>query len=188
MELALIQKENFHKIIKEEDDFFYPLLFNSSLLQSRFIGKQLRVKLRNGFEVKGIFLGEIRESLNAYIKKHSHFKESPSFLEFDSPTEWLGASLKSRFDGVRFFTQKSKGPFSVTLQEMNGFLLFAAFSEAEQEDLPEINYNLVITNDAIDRLASFVKHGLPKVKKEKHAVKKQSEVSKQLGLGRFTKK
>ena len=185
MELALVHKENLHKLIRAEDEFFYPLIMETPLLHSRFIGKDILVKLKSGWEVKGVFLGTIQESLSDYFKKHSAHEESPTFVEFDSEKDWLLAGLHSKFDGVRFYSQPTAPPFFVVLQEIEGFLLFTAYSESEQADLPKINYNLIITNEAIDKLVNHVKRGLPRAARQKRKTKRPSVEAKQLRLGKF---
>ena len=193
MERFLLHKGNFSRAIPSEDEFFYPLVFNTSLLNSRFIGKRTKVELKSepSGTLEGIFIGSSNIPLSEHFKKHSRLslEKSSSLLEHGSEKEWLSENLKTlQFSkGIRFVSSPKEPPYYVVLTELKDALLFSSYSESEQEDLPEINYNRIITNESIDKLVSFLKGALPKRKageKKKRSEKKESKKA-QMRLQKF---
>ena len=195
MEQFLLSKHLLAKTIPSEDEFYYPLVFNSSLLHSRYIGKRTNVSLKNGMgTLEGIFLGTSHEPLLLHFRKHSSATPEKTVSLFgESEKDWLSSNLKSiSFSRcTKYLSNPKEPPYFFVLSDLKEALLFSSYSESEQEDLPEINYNRIITNESIDKLVSFLKSALPKkkIRESKERGKKSGEVkkAKQTHLSRFLK-
>ncbi len=193
MELFLVHKSTYSHLFREEDDFFYPLALNTPLLYARYVGKPISVRLQAFSKPwKGLFLGVIDQTLYSYFYKHLGSEAlAVSTLSFgENEEEWLELNTRSPhpFEGVKHISNPQDAPFFVVLSDLGGFLLFSAYSEQEQSDLPEINFNLVITNEAIERLKSFLKRQLPKSRHAgKHKLLRKPKLDKkhQLHLKKF---
>lgn len=198
VEFFILQRSNYHKLISEEDEFYYPLIFQTPLLNARYIGKAAELKIRgekNKFS--GTLIGVLSSPLINYF--HSYFTENPGNLNSASlglqgtEMEWLEAHLKitKHFNGIKFISTPAKeGPFYILLSERGDFLVFSCISESELDDLPEINYNKIITNEAIEQLAGYLKAKLPKKIKGKAGKGQKHEPSletklKQLRISKF---
>ncbi|MFH1442776.1 MAG: hypothetical protein ABIG96_01965 [Candidatus Micrarchaeota archaeon] len=195
MEFFLIRKHEYSKLISEEDEFYYPIIFQTSLLNSRYIGKKTLLKLRGIAETfEGTLLGVSQEPLIDVFKKY--FSNSPDRLSSSSlpieenEFEWLDLHLKSKkpHAGVKFTSNPGKPPYYFLLSEKVDFLVFSSFSEEELEDLPQINYNKIILNESIEKLLSYLKQQLPKKPHEKKHREPSLETKlKQLRIAKFLK-
>ncbi|MBU1197657.1 hypothetical protein KJ765_04040 [Candidatus Micrarchaeota archaeon] len=195
MELFLVHKQRYPKLFSEEDDFYYPLVLNTRLLYSRYIGKPISVKLVLFDQpLEGLFLGVIDHSLYSYFQRHIPKSAlAVTTLSFgEGAADWLALNTRSPrvFEGVKHLSDPKVPPYFVMLTDLGHFILFTAFSEQEQLDLPKINYNLVITNEAIDQLTRFLKRHLPRSQKKtrsshKTAIKPAGKSKGQLHIKPF---
>ncbi len=193
MELFLVHARQYSKLFREEDAFFYPLALRTPLLQARYVGKPLTVRLKGlQLPLKGLFLGVIDQTLYSYFYKHlgkdALALTSLSFGENEQ--EWLTAHTNSKtvFAGVKHFGNPREPPYTVVMTELGEWMLFTAFSEAEQVEPPQINFNLVITNEAIEKLERFLKRQLPLpklVSRKKVPAAAKPHAEKQLHLKKF---
>ena len=67
-------KEKFKEIIKEEDEFFDPIIFDTPLSTSRFIGERYEF-IVDGNKHSGLMIGELDETLFDYFKKYIYSSE-----------------------------------------------------------------------------------------------------------------
>lgn len=194
MELFLLHKSRYAQWFRNEEAFFYPLALNTPLLQARFIGKPLSVKLQGHQKpLKGIFLGVIDETLYSYFYKHLGREAlAVTTLVFgENEDDWLSrhVSAGKPLEGIAHVSNPREPPFFVVLASEGDYLVFAAFSEQEQADLPQVNFNLVVTNEAIEKLKGFLKRQLPKPIKHKKkgagAGRKDAAAAKQEHLKKF---
>ncbi|MEK6953804.1 MAG: hypothetical protein AABX01_02270 [Candidatus Micrarchaeota archaeon] len=198
MEFFILNRSNYHKLISEEDEFYYPLIFQTPLLNARYVGKTAGLKIKGEKEkFSGLLLGVLSAPLISYFR--NYFAANPQNLNSaslglqDSEMDWLEAHLKitKHFSGIKFISKPAKdGPFYILLTERDDFLIFSCISETELEDLPEINYNKIIMNEAIEQLAGYLKARLPKKpkgrggKSEKHGPSLEIKL-KQLRISKF---
>ncbi|MFH0971148.1 MAG: hypothetical protein V1835_01125 [Candidatus Micrarchaeota archaeon] len=196
MEHFILNRAHYHKLISEEDEFYYPLIFQTSLLNARYVGKTatMQIKGKEG-EVEGVLLGVLGESLLSYFRK---FLSSPdllnaSSLPFDETEhEWLETHLKTKpFPGIKYVSRPKGPPYYILLSEHGEFIIFTSISESELEDLPKINYNKIIMNESIEQLVSYVKGSLPKkLREKKKSPKTEPSLEtklKQLRISKFLK-
>ncbi|HLC48048.1 MAG TPA: hypothetical protein VJI13_03145 [Candidatus Norongarragalinales archaeon] len=169
MEFFILRRQNYHRLIAEEDEFYYPLIFQTPFLSARYIGKSAEMQLLGAKEnFKGILIGISQESLLSYFKRYLSFMPdalSATSLQLeDDEHEWLAQHLKITrpFTGIRYVSTPREPPYYILLSEHGEFLVFSSVSESELADLPKINYNRIITNEAIEQLANFLKAKLPK--------------------------
>ena len=166
VELFLVHKSNYSRLFGQQDAFFYPLALNTPLLHARYVGKPLSVKLSAFSQpLSGLFLGVIDQTLYSYFYKHLGAEAlAVSTLSFgENEEEWLALNSRSPhpFEGVKHISNPKEPPFFVVLSDLGDCLLFSAYSEQEQTGLPQINFNLVITNESIEKLKSHLKKQLP---------------------------
>ncbi len=169
VEHFILQKAEYHKLIPEEDQFLYPIIFQTPLLSARYIGKVAELRVRERKEkFGGMLFGVSDVPLIDHFKiyfRHSLDVLNASALPFDeTEQEWLEAHLLGprRISGIKYFSKPGEPPYYLLLSEQGDFLVFSSCSESELEDLPQINYNKIITNEAIEQLVSFLKSNLPK--------------------------
>ncbi|MFH1750310.1 MAG: hypothetical protein ABH863_01375 [Candidatus Micrarchaeota archaeon] len=195
MEFFIMQRANYHKLISEEDEFYYPLIFQTPLLNARYLGKVAELKLKNGRKYSGLLIGMLEKPLLEYFKEYFAGRRdafSSSLRLQEDESEWLETHLKIKqhFTGMKYISKPAGGPYYVLLSERSDFLVFCTVSEAELDDLPEIKYNKIITNEAIEELASYLKIRLPKKLKAFRKIKGEPSLEtklKQLRISKFFK-
>jgi hypothetical protein len=192
MEFFLMNKANYHRLISEEDEFYYPLIFQTSLLNSRFLGKKAILPLKDGGEFVGTLIGVTNLPLMEHFKLYSRgILESTSLGIEENELEWLKTHVKSarHFQKIRFNSNPMGAPYYILICEMGDAIAFGAFSENELEDLPKINYNKIIMNESIEKLTSYIKTQLPHAQRQKGKQKAESLEAKikQLRISRFLK-
>lgn len=163
MELFLVHKQNFHKLFAE-DEFFYPLVFQTPLLQARYVGHQAKAVLASWKKpLEGIFLGVTPEPLYYYLKQRLPRQTlSETLASGDTEEEWLEQNARhaTHFDGVKYVSNPSTPPYKIFVSDLRDFVLLSSVSESELEDF-KAGFNLVITNESIEALTSLVKRRLP---------------------------
>lgn len=196
MEYFLLHRNNYHRLISEEDEFYYPLIFQTPLLNSRFLGKiaELAIRGRKG-KFSGMLIGVTERTLLSQFKGYFSFRPetlNASSLPFgEDEHEWMEAHLKLKpFPEIRYISKPRSPPYFILLSEIRDLLVFSSFSESELEDLPQINYNKIITNEAIEQLTSYVKSNLPRKLRGKHKAPIHENLEaklKQLRISKFLK-
>lgn len=163
MELFLVHRQNFHRLFAE-DEFFYPLVFQTPLLQARYVGQQAKAAVSEWKQpLDGIFLGVLQETLYDYLKQRlPHNSLSETLAAGDTEEAWLEQNTrhKTHFDGVKYVSNPGSPPYKIFVSDLGHFVLLSSASETELEDF-KVGYNLVITNEAIEALTSLVKRRLP---------------------------
>lgn len=193
MEFFILNKANYHKLISEEDEFYYPLIFQTSLLNSRFLGKNAQMPLKDGNEYEGTLIGVINLPLIEHFLQYSRsILENASLGIDENEMEWLKTHVKSarHFQKIRFNSKPKSAPHYILVNESLDAVVFAAFSESELSDIPKINYNKIIMNESIEKLTSYVKTQLPHALKQKAGKKRSQSLEtkiKQLRISRFLK-
>ncbi|MEK6842988.1 MAG: hypothetical protein AABY04_00710 [Candidatus Micrarchaeota archaeon] len=193
MEFFILDKAHYSKVISKEDEFYYPLIFQTPLLNSRYLGKTAEIKLRHIHEpYSGILIGVSQRSLLLHFKRYfgeEQGKLNASTLEVEEDEhEWLimHKKISKGFNGVKYISRPLEPPYYFLITEENGLIVISSFSESEMEDLPKINYNKIITNEAIEGLASYVKGELPKRDRSKKAkTQKPKQAEKQVRISKF---
>ncbi len=194
MEFFVFNKAHYHKLISAEDEFYYPLIFQTPLLNARFIGKHAEVKLTGGNgRLSGLLLGVTNETLLSYMKSYFHY--SPETLNAsalplqENERTWLESHfrIKKPFTGIRYISKPKQPPFYILLFEKHDIMALCSVAETEMAELPQINYNKIITNEAIEILVSYLKNALPKKLKTRGKTHRHSidtEI-KQLRISKF---
>ncbi|MFH1107523.1 MAG: hypothetical protein V1787_06565 [Candidatus Micrarchaeota archaeon] len=163
MEYFLVHKTNFHRLFSE-DEFFYPLVFNTPLLQARYIGQPAKVfAAGRRTPLEGMFLGLTGETLNDFLRKRLPPQTLSSTLATsEDEEEWLRLNTRNTavFGGVKCLSNPGRPPYRVFVCDAGHFILLASVAESEADDI-QMGYNLVITNEAIEALTSLVKRRLP---------------------------
>lgn len=175
MELFLVHKRNFHRLFAE-DEFFYPLVFQTPLLQARYVGHQAKAMVAAWKKpLEGVFLGVASEPLYDYLKQRLPRQTlSETLAAGDAEEGWLEQNTrhKTHFEGVKYVSNPANPPYKILVSDLSHFVLLSSFSENELEDF-KAGFNLVITNEAIEALTSLVKRRLPyhveKAKPAKHS-------------------
>ncbi len=172
MELFLVHKQNFHRLFAE-DEFFYPLVFNTPLLHSRYVGQQAKALLASWKKpLEGVFLGVTPQPLYDYLKQRLPRNAlSETLAAGDTEEDWLEQNTRhaAHFDGVKYVSTPASPPYKIFVSDLGHFVLLSSASETELEDV-KVGYNLVVTNEAIEQLTSLVKRRLPyHVEKPRHA-------------------
>lgn len=188
-----MDKQHYSKVIASEDEFYYPLIFQTPLLNSRYLGKTAEIKLRHVHEpYSGVLIGVSQRSLLLHFKRYfgdELDKLNASTLEVEEDEhEWLimHRKISKGFNGVKYISRPLEPPYYFLISEEAGLVVLSSFSESEMEDLPKINYNKIITNEAIESLASYVKEELPKRERSKKAkIQKPKQTEKQVRISKF---
>ncbi|MFH1917177.1 MAG: hypothetical protein ABIJ21_08005 [Nanoarchaeota archaeon] len=172
MELVKIPKGKYKSIIKDESEFYDPIIFNTPLMASRFIGERWEL-VKNSRVIPCIFIGVLNESFFSYFKKYiyamdNHYADEAVFedgkISFMNEQErkQLFEEKTSKdyfYKGAQIISSPKKPPYKIFVNTDVSAIILYAFSE-EEIHTKNLERNKVIPEESLEilrkKISSFV--------------------------------
>ena len=170
MEIIKIPKKDYNKVIKQKDEFYDPLMFDTSLIQARFLGKEEIIEL-NGNEIKVLYIGILRAPLLKYLKDyiyaiegnyldHVSFEEGKMIMKSEEEKKRLYKEKTSKntfFNGASIISNPKKPPYTILISKTKNDIIFYSLSDEEYHLKKLTKENNMIDKNIIRNVRKMIK-------------------------------